>query len=220
MSEVIITVRGEHETRVAPERAVARISAVADGPVRGTVVDRVSALSSPVREDLTTRAEAGSVVEWSSGRVTVWSDRPWNADGVQLDLVHHASVELSATFGDPEALAEWLDTVAQRDGLQVGGVEWQLSPETRARIEREAATRAVATAVERATAYARAIGRSSVVPLEIADLGLLRGAEVDATPRVFAKAAMEMDAAGSPGFAFRPEEIVVRAAVEARFRAE
>lgn len=220
MSEVIITVRGEHETRVAPERAVARVSAAVDGPERGAVVDRVSALASPLREDLAARAETGSVVEWSSGRVSVWSDRPWNADGVQLDLVHHASVELTATFADVDVLAGWLDVIAQRDGLQVAGVEWQLTPETQARIDGEAATRAVVAAVERATAYARAIGRSSVVPVEIADLGLLRGGEADATPRMFAKAAMEMDAAGSPGFAFRPEEIVVRAAVEARFRTE
>lgn len=45
MSEVTITVRGDHETRIAPEEAVARLSIRAEGPERGAVVERIAALS-------------------------------------------------------------------------------------------------------------------------------------------------------------------------------
>jgi uncharacterized protein YggE len=220
MSEVIITVRGENETRVAPERAVAHVSAALDGPDRGSVVERIAGLAFPVREDLAARKEAGTVVEWSSQRVSVWADRPWNNEGKQLDLVHHASVEFTATFTDFMVLSDWLGDIAQRDGLQVGTVDWQLSPETQAHIEREVATAAVAVAVDRATAYAAAIGLATVTPVEIADLGLLTdGRESAPSPRMFAKAAMAMDTAGPGAIDFQPDDIVVAAAVEARFRA-
>lgn len=220
MSEVIITVRGSDEARIAPERAVAHISATADGPQRGGVVERIAALAAPVREDLAARKAAGGVEDWSAQRVSIWSDRPWNNDGRQLDLVHHASVEITATFSDFVALSDWLNITAAQEGVQVGAVEWQLTPHTRARTERQVATAAVAVAVERATAYAAAIDRATVTPLEIADLGLLTsGQEAAPSPRMFAKATMAMDAGGAPAIDFHPDEIVITAAVEARFAA-
>ncbi|WP_454141393.1 SIMPL domain-containing protein [Microbacterium lacticum] len=100
--------------------------------------------------------------------MSVWADRPWNNEGRQLDLVHHASVELTATFTDVLALSDWLNEIAATDGLQLGTVEWQLTPETRAHVEREVATDAVAVAVARARAYAGAIDRSAVEPLQTA----------------------------------------------------
>ena len=104
--------------------------------------------------------------------------------------------------------------------MQVGVVDWQLSPETRARVERDVATDAVAAAVERATAYASAIGLTQVTPVQIADLGLLNGGAPEApAPRMFARAAMAMDAAPPAAVDFRPDDIVVTAAVEARFSA-
>ncbi len=219
MSDVIITVRGQHEQRVSPERAIAHVSAVADGPDRGTVVERVAALAFPVREDLSARTSAGTVAEWSSQRVSVWADRPWNNEGVQLDLVHHASVELTATFTDFMVLSDWLNDIAATDGLQVGPVEWHLTPDTRSRVEREVATAAVAIAVERAQAYAAAIGVGTVSPREIADVGLLSDSPEAAAPRMNVKAAMAMDSAGPGAVDFQPDDIVVTAAVEARFTA-
>lgn len=220
MSEVTITVRGEHEARIAPERAVAHVSASVDGPERGAVVERIAALVAPIRDDLTARKTSGAIADWASQRVAVWADRPWNNEGRQLDLVHHASVELTATFTDFMLLSDWLSDIAAREGVQVGSVSWELTPETRARVEREVATQAVSVAVERATAYAGAIGRATLTPVEIADLGLLTDSEppVGGAMRMM-KASMEMDAAGSAMAEFHPDEIVIAAGVEARFRA-
>lgn len=214
MSDVTITVRGESQTSVLPERAVAHATASAEGPTRSAVVERVAALSEPLRADLTALAGTGTLIDWTSARMSVWADRPWNSEGKQLELVHHASVDFSATFADPLVLSEWLNTIAATDGLQVGPVEWQLTPETRTRIERAVATDAVAVAVARASAYAAAIGRHDVRPIEIADLGLLGSASAPPA-RLMAKAAA-FDAAGS-AVQFRPDEIVVSAGVEARF---
>ena len=49
MSEVTVTVRGEHEARIAPERATIRVSVRAEGAERAAVVDRVMRLTEPVR---------------------------------------------------------------------------------------------------------------------------------------------------------------------------
>lgn len=220
MSDVIITVRGFDEARVAPEQAVAHVTATADGTVRPDVVERVGAIAEPVQSALTGLHKAGTVSQWTSARMSVWSERPWNADGNQLPPVHHASIDVTATFASVDALSEWLNALAGRDGIQVGTIEWGLTPATRVRIEREVATAAVAVAVERASAYAQAIGRPTITPIEIADLGLI-GSSQQGAPMAEArmmKASASMDSAGG-GANLRPDVIVVSAGVEARFSA-
>jgi uncharacterized protein YggE len=223
MSEVVITVRGEHEVRVAPEEAVAHLSVRAEGRERGDVVERMSRLAAPLRDDLAARKDAGTVAEWSSQNVAVWANRPWNNEGKQLALVHYASVDVTATFIDFAALSFWVSDVSERDGVQVNGITWRLTPITRKTTEADVAAQAVKVAVERATAYAGAIDLASVTPLEIADLGLLTHGEPSSpspAPMMLraSKASFAMDAGGgAPAVDLQPEEIVVSAAVEARF---
>lgn len=224
MSDVIITVRGEHETRVAPEEAIARLSVRTEGPERGDVVERISALTAPLRDDLAARKLAGGVADWSSQRVSLWANRPWNNEGKQLSLVHYASVELTATFTDFAALSWWISEVSEHEGVQLDGITWRLTPESTRLTEAAVAAQAVRVAVDRATAYAAAIDLSSVTPLEIADLGLLTRGEAPASapaPEMLrmAKASFSADAAGGPALEFEPDDIVVSAAVEARFSA-
>lgn len=221
MSEVTITVRGEHERRVAPEEAVAHVSVRAEGPEREAVVERMAALAAPLRDDLAARKDAGAISEWSSQRVSVWANRPWNNEGKQLALVHYASVEITATFTDFSALSWWISEVAERDGVQVDNVHWRLTTSTAKSIESEVAAQAVQVAVHRATAYAGAIGLTDLVPREIADLGLLSRSPEQPSPapkmmRAMAMNAMDAGGAG-PAVELQPEDIVVTAAVEARF---
>ncbi|MCC4249386.1 MULTISPECIES: SIMPL domain-containing protein [Microbacterium] len=215
MSEVIITVRGESETRVRAEEAAVRVTVSTDGPARGPVVERAQERAASVQDGLVAHLRSGEVSEWSSARVSVWSDRPWNNEGAQLPLVHHASVELSATFTDAGALSWWLGDVTESDDVQVTAVDWRLAPETRVHVERKVAASAVQVAVERAAAYAEALGLASVTAVEIADAGLLDSRPEVPTPRLMAARA---DA--GPSFSLQPPEIVVSATVEGRFRAE
>lgn len=224
MSDVVITVRGEHEARIAPEQATVHLTLRAEGPERGAVVERISALSEPVRDDLISRKSAGNVAEWTSRRVSIWSERPWNNEGKRLAPVHYATVEFSATFTDFAALSWWVGDVAEREEVQLSHIDWRLTPETRTATERDVASAAVGVAVARATAYAEAIGLASVVPLEIADLGLLTRADApESAPAETMRLAKAFasDAVGSAGggVQLQPEEIVVSAAVEARFAA-
>ena len=124
MSEVVITVRGEHETRDRPRRSRrpplgarrrtrTRRSRRADGVARRPAPRRPRR---PARMPVASR-------EWSSQRVAVWANRPWNSEGKQLALVHYASVEFTATFTDFASLSWWVTDVAERDGVQVDGVD-------------------------------------------------------------------------------------------------
>lgn len=221
MSDVTITVRGENETHLAPERATIHITVRAEGAERAEVVESAMSRAEPVREGLTERQDAGSIAEWTSKRLAVRAERPWNNEGKQLALVYYASIDFSATFTEASELSIWVSEISPCDGVEVGWVNWHLTPQTRADVEREVASTAVGVAVQRAQAYATALGLDSVTPVEIADAGLI-SREQSAAPRMMkARGAMfaaSADAAG-PGMEYEPEDIVISATVEARFTA-
>lgn len=217
---VIVTVRGEHETTVRAELAVATVSVRLDGPDRADVLARATALADQLAGELAAAQSAGGAARWSSDRIAVWSDRPWSQDGAVLPLVHHASATTRSEFTDFAALADWLSAMSEREGVAVDDVSWQLTDATARATEQAVAQAAVGVAVARARAYAEALGLGEVVPLEVADTGLLT-AGADAAPRMEAMAMKSFDRAGggAPGFVLEPRELRVSSTVEARFSA-
>lgn len=220
MSEVTLTVRGENETRVAPERATVRVTVRSDGPERAAVVERTLRLAEPLRTSLAERSEAGTLVDWTSKRLSVRAERPWNNEGRRLAPVYYASVDFTATFSEASELSIWVSDVSAGEGIEIGWVDWHLTAETRTRVEREVAASAVGVAVTRAEAYAGALGLSSVVPLEVADAGLLSRGPAEPAPQLMrARGSAFAAAESAPAMEYEPEEIVVSATVEARFTA-
>ncbi len=220
MSDVTITVRGESEARLVPERATIRVTVRTEGPERASVVDTVMRLTAPVRDSIASLENAGSVVEWSSKRLSVRAERPWNNEGKRLAPVYYASIDLTATFAEASDLSIWVSDISAREGVEVGWVDWHLTPQTRSRVEREVAAAAVGVAVSRAEAYATALGRSAVTPLEIADAGLISHPDrSQSAPLMKTRGAAFSAADTSPGMEYEPEEIVVAATVEGRFSA-
>ena len=220
MSEVTVTVRGEHEARVAPERATIRVGVRADGPERTAVVENVMRLAEPVRSSITDRADAGSVVEWTSKRLSVRAERPWSNDGKRLAPVYYASIDFTATFAEASDLSIWVSDISPWDGVEVGWVDWHLTTATRAQVERDVAAAAVGVAVTRAEAYAGALGLHEVTPLEIADVGLISsGQPSPGAPMLKARGGVAFAADAAPAMEYEPEEIVISATVEARFLA-
>ncbi len=203
---------------MAPEIAVARVAVQFDGPERTTVMARTSATSEALRLELEALAHSAAVSEWSSDQLAVWSARPWNDKGKQLDMVHHTSLTFRATFTDTAELCSWLSGVSERDGVRLNGITWDLTRETRTAVERDTAARAISETVERASAYAQAIGRRKVTPVQIADTGLLRdSAGPDALVPMMARAAAY---SGDVEVKLAPEPVVITASVEAQFEAE
>ncbi|HEY4224948.1 MAG TPA: SIMPL domain-containing protein [Pseudolysinimonas sp.] len=223
MSETVITVQGSSSIKHAAERATVGVTVSHDGPAR----DKVFAATTTASEAITTALKglhdpaSGPVVAWSSDRVGIWSDRPWNNEGAQLPLVYHASIGVRATFSDFDALARWVEAVATTSGVTVGSIDWELLDATRDALLGEVRTKAVQDAAAKALVYARAAGLTVVTAIAIADPGLLGSPDAPPTalgggaPRMFAAKAMS----DSGALTFTPQDLEVAAQVDARFAA-
>ncbi len=222
MSETVITVQGSSSIKHPAERATVYAAVSHDGPVR----DKVFGETTKVSEAITTAlrglhdAASGPVVAWSSDRISVWSDRPWNNEGAQLPLVYHSTIGVRASFTDFDALARWVETVATTSGVTVGSIDWELSDATRTQLLDEVRTKAVQDAAAKALVFAQAAGLSSVTATAIADPGLLGPPDdspialAGGAPRMFAAKAMS----GAP-LTFTPQQLEIAAQVDARFTA-
>jgi uncharacterized protein len=165
----------------------------------------------------------GPVTWWTSNNVRVWSERPWNNQGTQLDPVFHAAVDFSVKFNDFEALAHWVEATAAVDGVTVSAIEWSLTIATRTSATVEVRSRAVKDAVAKATVFAQSIGLGAVTATALADPGMLgdsSGAGGSGMTPAFTRGAMTSAMVGNPGgsqLALKPEEISVASTVDARF---
>jgi uncharacterized protein len=221
-----ITVQGTHTAWFDAERATVHVSAAFDGPERDEVFARatqtaaeVTALITPLHD-----AAAGPVTWWSSDRVSVWSDRPWNNDGKRLPLVYHATIGLQAKFNDFDALSRVIEQLAVMDGVNVGGIEWDLTDDRRTAVTDDVRRKAVADAVGKAATYASAAGLGTPSVVAVADPGMLGdgtgGGGIGPAPyERMAFKAQAMDAGGGAGLSLSPEQIQVSSSVDVRFGA-
>lgn len=220
----IVSVQGEHRAWYPAERAVVRVSVHAFGPKRADVLARSVAAADTIRgqlEDMHDR-EKGPVTSWSSDRVSVWSERPWNNEGKQLPLVYHSAIDFTPKFTDFEVLSTWVEQVAAMDDVVVASLTWELTDATRTGANTEVRSRAVKDAVAKATVFAQAVGLSKVTAVALADPGMLGdpGAGPGQPAPLMRSARMAMDAGGAaPQLQLKPEDIEVACVVDARFNA-
>ena len=218
MTETVITVRGEFSRRYPAERATLLTSVAFDGEDRESVVDRASTGAEELRDHLATLKATGAITTWSSDRVQIWAERPWNSEGVQLEPVTHAQISLRAVFTDFDELGRFLSDFATTAGVAFLNIEWQLTDATRTTATAEVRSRAVKDAVAKATVFAQSIGLGTVRATALADPGML-GDQATPTftggyePRMM-KAA---DVGGGPELSVNPEDIEVTAFIDARF---
>ncbi|WP_273652336.1 SIMPL domain-containing protein [Cellulomonas fimi] len=222
MHETTVTVEGRFDHHHPAERGTVVLTVGFEGPDRERVVERTLREHARLADEAKrlTDPAAPAVTWWSSDRIRVWADRPWNKDGKQLPLVHHAAVRLDVKFRDLARLAAWVEDVAARDGVSVGGIEWALTEVTRTRLTADARTRAVQDAVAAATTYAHALGLADVRPLAVADPGMLGDQSRPTTDPGAAQMSRAAAAAGpAGGLDLKPEDITITARVHARFAA-
>lgn len=217
MTDLTITVRGEHSIEAPAELGVAYVSVRLDGTDRTEVLTKAGALGQVLSEELRAAESAGGVRAFSTARVSVWSDRPWNDKGKQLPLVHYATLTARAEFTDFTALSTWITEASEREGVSIDRVSWELTKETAKNTEAAAAQGAVQVAVDRATAYASALSLTNVRAIALADQGLMTTSPQP--EQMFAVArSMKADAGGgAPSIPLEPTPITVSATVEARF---
>ncbi len=218
-----ITVRGTFATFQAPERATVHATIAFEGPVMEPVYDRVARDLDGVKSSVSPlkTGDHGPVTWWSAEQLRTWSNRPWNKDGIQMPLVHHASVGVEVKFRDFASLSRWVGNhIANTDGFRVSHIEWALTSKRRKELQRQARIRAVEDAVVKAREYAEALGLGDIRPIAIADAGML-GANLQPESDVnVANLRVGAATGGAPDVELLPEDIEVSAAVDARFVGE
>lgn len=219
----VITVQGHFTAYYPAERATVRLAVTFDGAKRETVLASATAAVQTVTESVKRLhdPDAGPVTWWSSDRVRVWAERPWNSEGKQLAPVHHAAIALKVKFKDFDALADWLAEAATVPGVQVSGIDWTLTEAKRTSVTTEVRSRAVKDAADKARVFAQAIGLGQVTATAIADPGMLgvSGDGAAPAPSMMRAAAFAAPPSGGASFDFTPEDIEVTASVDARFEA-
>ncbi len=217
------TVRGAASAFQRPERGTVHVTLSFQGPKPQPVYDRVVADLEAVKTSVKALHDPsqGPVTWWSTKNVRTWAQRPWNQDGKQLPLVHHASVGVEVKFRDFTALGRWVSQhVSSTQGFSLDGVVWALTENNRQDLERAVRTRAVQDAARRAQEYADALDLGPIRPVAVADAGMLgNGLHVagggGAAP--YARMAAAKDSAGGAELELSPEDIEVSAEVDARF---
>jgi uncharacterized protein YggE len=216
-----ITVRGSSQQHHPAERALVSLAAAVEGHDKQRVFAEAVQIQEPLSAQLKDLVGLDAVASWSSDQVRVFSHRPWEGDG-RGSMVHVAKVHVRAEFTDFERLSGFLDRWSGVDGVEIGGVTWDVSAKNRRLYEAEVRKAAVDDAVAKAQSYANAVRRGKVVAVQIADPGMLSAAgPVDsrATPAYAAAAYSRNDGVGAE-LDLTPEEIVIRVEVDARFRAD
>lgn len=219
-----ITVQGTHTSWYDAERATVEISAALDGPKRDDVFARATTAAAAVTALITPQfdKDAGPITWWSSDRVNVWSERPWNNDGKRLALVYHATIGVRAKFNDFDALGRFVEQLAVMDGINVGGISWDLTDERRIAVTDEVRSDAITDAVQKAATYAAAAGLGTPVVTAVADPGMLGdgsggGVGPAGAYEKMAFRSQAMDAGGGAPLTLSPEQIQVSSSVDVRF---
>lgn len=214
-----IIVRGSFSAYRPPERATVHATLGYEGSAIEPVYQRVARDLDTVKSSITPLhdPDAGPVTRWSTGQVRTWANRPWNNEGKQLPLVHHASVDIEVRFSDFTALSQWVGGhVTETGGFALSRIEWALTAKHRDELVAEVHTAAVADAVARAQRYSDALGLGQVRPVAIGDAGMLARPPEDASsPR--ALRAMATRGGGAPELDFAPADIEVAMSVDAKF---
>lgn len=181
---VKVVVAGHGEIKRQPELGIVTIQVRSTGPEQARVSSDARNTVKMVQDQLTPLASSSSseddssaapaVKEWSSGLLSTYSyfEHPGaNYHSVQhrsaRTRVYEASVKITATFTDFARLADFSTAMSLVPQTHVQDVSWVLSPETKQRLTAEAISLAYKDAKAKGDAYASALGKTGVTPVEI-----------------------------------------------------
>lgn len=222
MTGTVITVQGRSSAYYPPERATLFLGVHLEGNNRDGVFSATNESADLVRGRITGAhdPESGPITWFSSDNVQIWTEKPWNANGLQLEPVFHAQIGFTVKFNDFVHLARFVEDVVPLPGVTVDRIEWALTETSRLGALADVRSRAVTDSVAKATVYAQSIGLGTVRAVALADEGMLS----DLSPRPgqgVAASSLRLGAApgAGPELSLKPEDIQIEAVVDARFLA-
>lgn len=216
-----LSVSGAARRLVRPDRGTARVLVRLEGADREEVVAAAAALHARLTADARRFVERSAAADWSADQVWVSATERYRGPKKKPKRLTVASATVRVTFTDAVALGGWLAELAEQDGAVVHGIDWTMSDEHRREVESAVRTEAVLDALDRARAYARAMGLETLELSAVAEPGLRRD-EVGGGTAMYRMAGAGIAAAGessAPQLELRAEEIELRAEVTADFTA-
>ncbi|KIF03310.1 periplasmic immunogenic protein, partial [Streptomyces sp. RSD-27] len=210
-----VSVRGEARLEVDPEIARIGITVTARGTDRRAALDDLTRRNNTVLDLVKSYGDPVEKLETGAFSITPELTRHGRGERVRA---YHGTVHLTAELNDFTTLGELTSRLADLELTRVDGPWWALRPTSPA--HGEARRQAVLEAVQRARAYAHALGADLAALVELADLG----AE-DAVPLAMAAPAgayrsmafAGTEDAGAPPLDLEPQRQTVLAQVNARF---
>ncbi|MBW3085605.1 hypothetical protein KEM60_01807 [Austwickia sp. TVS 96-490-7B] len=221
-----ITVVGYKRASVPAERATVHLMAGFESGDKSEAMTRATSLVGKLTAHIQVLEGAGSspITWYAVLPMETRSWRPHSDSGAILPLRHQVSAEVKVKFRDFAALAHFVQQVGGTAGVTLHHVEWTLTEVTQERLRQQLLAQAVAEATSRAVTLATAAGAAEVVPLEIADPGLLSGVGGAMTTlsvggTSWRGAHLSDSSPSGEGVRVLPEDIVLEAEVHARFGA-
>ncbi|HEY0373721.1 MAG TPA: SIMPL domain-containing protein [Amnibacterium sp.] len=213
---VQIAVHGSASRFLPAERGTIEVTVVLSHDDRATVVREVAELHERFVADAKSFVHAGSATWWGSDQVHARAERRYLKDSETYHTVQVASAEVRVKFRDFQALSDWFEHAGAVPGVTIGGIDWTLTEQRRSQVQREVRVQAVADAVERAEAYAGAIGGTGVTLTALWEPGLRPNAGGGDDSGTFLTRSMAV-AGGHSTIELRPDDIEISAAVTADF---
>ncbi|MFF0424396.1 SIMPL domain-containing protein [Streptomyces sp. NPDC021012] len=208
-----VTVRGEGRLEVEPELARIWVTVSARGTDRAETLADLTRRNARVLELV--KAHGDAVEKLETGSLSLSPELTRKGRGEKVHA-YTGRVRVTAELTDFTALGELVTRLADLEMTSVDGPWWELRPASPAYAE--ARRLAVEEAVQRARAYAEALGTSLVSLLELSDAGLAEP-PMPRRPGFGARTvAYAAEAAGeAPPLDLEPQRQTVTAEVVARF---
>ena len=128
--------------------------------------------------------------------------------------LYTATTKVDIRFRDFKTLGDMVVDFSTMEFIRLQGITWKLTDEKKAQLEEEVRLEALRSAIKRAHAYAKVIGKENVTAAKITDNDdSYTGGRTMQTARRYS-------AAPGVGIDFEPQIVEVRASLEVEFHAE
>lgn len=200
------------------ERGTIRIGVGFTSADRKTARSRAIETHNAVVSEAKEHQQAGTATWWNSDRVVVDAYREFVKDSETTVLRYRSRSTIEVKFQDFVALADWVGSLGEREGVNVNGIDWTLTVALRTKLEREVRIAAVQDAITKAGDYAAALGMAGPSLDAVYEEGLRPGLS-GSGGHFQAQSARFLSTAAHEGgsFELKPSDIDVTASISADF---